>query len=476
MTPEEQFVHDFLAEIRQPTETGRLVYSVARRLARDREFAEDLVIEAATRFGTTYAKKRSAAAVRRMMTDRGQARAVLVRILRRVRADVFRGRGAVGPERPDPESGIRLVPLDTAFEEEGEDQGDALAQSDGQSAAAASLDWLEEPRRTIADLFFVKELPQKEIAQRLRIPLNTVKWHVGEAKRALQARARGETRVVVDTHLIVVAEKVLRQPQLFQSDPLAAACLRHLAIAAHSGKASLVGPRRFHPAGVLQLASRLIDDGLLGIIRVQDDCYAAHTHGLVKWMKRNTAQFVESMRAGEHVAQAWGRFTLSQAGFSLHRACRPSGAPFCEDNLREPLALVLRHCGQRETWLDDLNLVWEDARAFSRKFRDDRRFADVVKEVHLLKDMFRGWVGGVNAKELGYTKVHSPYRRRMLSPLGVIRRDRLYDLQGLRPISCEPDAIICSALREAREGARLATFARLLRDSQERTGTSGRRS
>lgn len=107
----------------------------------------------------------------------------IVRIARRRIADHFRV-AAVTHERPVDPSDV----LDRAERAHAVDLPDAVAGSILVEETLASMD---EPQRTIVRLAVLEDLPASAIAQRLELPVGTVKSHLSRTLRRLRDRWEG---------------------------------------------------------------------------------------------------------------------------------------------------------------------------------------------------------------------------------------------------------------------------------------------
>ncbi|MDA0168949.1 sigma-70 family RNA polymerase sigma factor [Solirubrobacter taibaiensis] len=145
---------------------ARRILALGTRLLGDRALAEDLVQE--TFVGLLRAAPRFDA-------SRGTVRALLFTIARRSAIDLHRRRTA-GP-------GLTTeLPLELA--DQGDDAFDALVAEIDLRAAMAEL---PEQHREMLELAYDRDLAQPAIAERLGIPLGTVKSRTSNALRALRA-------------------------------------------------------------------------------------------------------------------------------------------------------------------------------------------------------------------------------------------------------------------------------------------------
>jgi RNA polymerase sigma-70 factor (ECF subfamily) len=153
---------------------SRAVYAVVRRGLGDHARSEDVVQEA---FTSVW---RSAAGYRR---ERGSATGWLFAIARNASADTLRARKPVSvgdaPDRPDPGPGP-----------------DELASAELQAFTVhAAVDALPARERDVIELAYFKGLSQSEVADRLSVPLGTVKTRTRSGLARLAERLSNE-RVV----------------------------------------------------------------------------------------------------------------------------------------------------------------------------------------------------------------------------------------------------------------------------------------
>jgi RNA polymerase sigma-70 factor (ECF subfamily) len=152
---------------------ARRVYGLGLHLLRDAGLAEDLVQETFVRLW------RSAA---RFDPGRGTVRAFVFTIARRAAVDLWRRRRGLSVAADDgPEQAVD----DDAF--------DALLVS---LELREALDDLTPKHREVLELHYRADLTQQQIAERLEIPLGTVKTRTYHALRALKQRL--EERDVLD--------------------------------------------------------------------------------------------------------------------------------------------------------------------------------------------------------------------------------------------------------------------------------------
>jgi len=154
---------------------GRLVYSLAFRIVRDQAEAEDVVQEV---FSQAW---RQAA---RYDASRGTVLAWLLTLTRSRSIDRLRGRRS----RPEPsgEEGL-LNPLPHP-----EAPADVQVASAAQAAQIRSaLDGLSVLQRVAIELAFYEGLTHAEIADRLELPLGTVKTRIRQGLLKLRDRLAG---------------------------------------------------------------------------------------------------------------------------------------------------------------------------------------------------------------------------------------------------------------------------------------------
>jgi len=153
---------------------ARAVYAVVRRGLGDHSRSEDVVQEA---FASVW---RSASGYRR---ERGSATGWLFAIARNATADTLRARTAVAvgdaPDRPDPGPGP-----------------DEIAASDLEAFVVhVAVDSLPDRERAVIELAYFEGLSQSEVADRLNLPLGTVKTRTRSGLARLAERLVDE-RVV----------------------------------------------------------------------------------------------------------------------------------------------------------------------------------------------------------------------------------------------------------------------------------------
>jgi len=80
--------------------------------------------------------------------------------------------------------GIHQVPQDLSTGDLGPDQ--TLIKSESEKKIHQAIAYLSKTQRRVLILYYYENKRQKDIARHLGIPLNTVKWHLGEAKSLLR--------------------------------------------------------------------------------------------------------------------------------------------------------------------------------------------------------------------------------------------------------------------------------------------------
>lgn len=150
---------------------SRAVYAVVRRMLADHGRSEDVVQEA---FASVW---RAAAGYRR---ERGSASGWLFAIARNASADALRGRRtatvAEAPDLPDPSAGPEQR---TAAELEA-------------FTVHAAVDSLPDRERVVIELAYFSGLSQSEVAERLSLPLGTVKTRTRSGLARLAERLSSE--------------------------------------------------------------------------------------------------------------------------------------------------------------------------------------------------------------------------------------------------------------------------------------------
>jgi RNA polymerase sigma-70 factor, ECF subfamily len=147
------------------------IYGLGVHLLRDAGQAEDLVQETFVRLW------RSA---RRYDPGRGSVRTFVFTLARRAAVDMWRRRGA---------SGSRELP---ELEAEGAAGDDAFEHLLLRLAVGEALTRLSPAQREVLELSYREDLTQSQIAERLGIPLGTVKTRTMHALRALTSHVEAK--------------------------------------------------------------------------------------------------------------------------------------------------------------------------------------------------------------------------------------------------------------------------------------------
>jgi len=165
--------HEALAELYD--RHGRLVFSLALRILRDQGDAEDIVQDV---FSQAW---RQAA---RYESSRGNVIAWLLNLTRSRAIDRLRGRRA----RPDTAAGdpstLELPDLSQPVDEQ-------IALSTEAARIRAAVDELSVLQRVAIELAFYEGLTHVEIAERLELPLGTVKTRIRQGLLKLKERLAG---------------------------------------------------------------------------------------------------------------------------------------------------------------------------------------------------------------------------------------------------------------------------------------------
>ena len=157
--------HDALAELYD--RHGRAAFSLAYRLTADRELAEDAVQEAfcaAWRHAATYRRAR------------GSVSSWLLALVHHKAVDIVRRESARRRS---------IAPDDLPSADPPSPEQSALAAEEG-SWARAALARLPAEHRTLLTLLYLDGLTQREAAERLGVPLGTVKSRTHAAMRLLR--------------------------------------------------------------------------------------------------------------------------------------------------------------------------------------------------------------------------------------------------------------------------------------------------
>ena len=165
--------HDALGELYD--RHGRLVYSLALRIVRDQSDAEDIaqeVFSQAWRLAGRYDAARGSVLGWLLTLTRSRA-------IDRLRARRTRPEPASDDSKLD-EIADRLVPMD-----------EQLAWAGQAAQIRAALDGLSPLQRVAIDLAFYEGLTHAEIAERLELPLGTVKTRIRQGLLTLRDRLAG---------------------------------------------------------------------------------------------------------------------------------------------------------------------------------------------------------------------------------------------------------------------------------------------
>ncbi len=168
--------HDAVAEIYD--RHGRLVYSLALRIVRDQSDAEDVVQEVFSQ-AWRLAKRYDA--------SRGSVLGWLLTLTRSRSIDRLRGRKA----RPEPagDDGQLEGLADSQIP-----QDEQLAWAGQAAQIRSALDELSTVQRVAIELAFYEGLTHAEIAERLELPLGTVKTRIRQGLLTLRDRLAGVLR------------------------------------------------------------------------------------------------------------------------------------------------------------------------------------------------------------------------------------------------------------------------------------------
>jgi len=164
--------HDALAELYD--RHARLVYSLALRIVRDQSDAEDVAQEV---FSQAW---RQAA---RYESSRGNVIAWLLNLSRSRAIDRLRGR-RTRPEAAADSLALELPDLAQPIDEK-------LALSGRASQIRAAVEELSVLQRMAIELAFYEGLTHVEIAERLELPLGTVKTRIRQGLLTLKDRLAG---------------------------------------------------------------------------------------------------------------------------------------------------------------------------------------------------------------------------------------------------------------------------------------------
>ena len=154
---------------------GRLLYSLAFRIVRDQSDAEDVVQEV---FSQAW---RQAA---RYDASRGSVLGWLLTLTRSRAIDRLRGRRS----RPEPSADDGLL---NAFPDPAAPADVLVASAVQATQIRAALDGLSGLQRVAIELAFYEGLTHAEIAERLELPLGTVKTRIRQGLLKLRERLAG---------------------------------------------------------------------------------------------------------------------------------------------------------------------------------------------------------------------------------------------------------------------------------------------
>jgi RNA polymerase sigma-70 factor (ECF subfamily) len=165
--------HDGLAELYD--RHGRLVYSLALRILRDTGDAEDVVQEV---FSQAWRQ------ASRYESTRGNVVAWLMNLTRSRAIDRIRGRRS----RPQP---VADDVRDVDVPDMAEPVDEQLAMSSQAAVIRAAVDELSLLQRVAIELAFYEGLTHVDIAERLELPLGTVKTRIRQGLMKLKDRLAG---------------------------------------------------------------------------------------------------------------------------------------------------------------------------------------------------------------------------------------------------------------------------------------------
>ena len=155
--------HDALAELYD--RHGRMVYSLALRILRDRAEAEDIVQEV---FAQAWAQ------AARYDTSRGAVAAWLLMLARSRAIDRLRAKRA-RPDNTSDERAAMNIPDGTV------PQDMQLLSAEQVKRLQMALQELSAPQRVALELAYYEGLTHAEVAERLEEPLGTVKTRIRQA-------------------------------------------------------------------------------------------------------------------------------------------------------------------------------------------------------------------------------------------------------------------------------------------------------
>ena len=154
---------------------GRLVYSLALRVLRDQGDAEDVVQEV---FSQAWRQ------ASRYESTRGQVVAWLMNLARSRAIDRLRSRRARPETGANDVEADRVLDLALPIDEQ-------LALSDQAERIRAAVERLSLVQRVAIELAFYEGLTHVEIAERLELPLGTVKTRIRQGLSKLKERLAG---------------------------------------------------------------------------------------------------------------------------------------------------------------------------------------------------------------------------------------------------------------------------------------------
>jgi RNA polymerase sigma-70 factor (ECF subfamily) len=154
---------------------GRLVYSLALRILRDQGDAEDVVQEV---FSQAWRQ------ASRYQSSRGNVVAWLMNLARSRAIDRLRGRRSRPEPMADAEAVVEMPDLAQPVDEQ-------LALSGRAEQIRSAVDELSLLQRVAIELAFYEGLTHAEIADRLELPLGTVKTRIRQGLLKLKDRLAG---------------------------------------------------------------------------------------------------------------------------------------------------------------------------------------------------------------------------------------------------------------------------------------------
>lgn len=156
---------------------GTLAFSVAVRVLNDHELAEDVVQEAFLKVWTNASS---------FDASRGSLRSWLLTAVRNRAIDQLRGR----PGRARQEIGLAVVE-DLPAQGAGSDPWREVSLAIQRDAVREALARLPDDQRTVVELAYFDGYSQKEIAERARVPVTTVKGRMRLALEKLGSYLEG---------------------------------------------------------------------------------------------------------------------------------------------------------------------------------------------------------------------------------------------------------------------------------------------